>query len=159
MAGEVSPNNDAPPTGSAPTVHIPVTQLPPWDVAELPDPPPIRWRNWMRFIGPGLMMMGANIGGGEWLFGPEVAARYGGGLFWLATIAIIGQVFYNIETGRYALYCGEPTFTGFLRTWPGPRIWVVVYLILTLSAFLPGLAFNAATICAALYLERTHKFV
>ena len=154
MAGEVSPNNDAPPTGSAPTVHLPITQLPPWNVAELPDAPPIRWRNWMRFIGPGLMMMGANIGGGEWLFGPEVAARYGGGLFWLATIAIIGQVFYNIETGRYALHCGEPTFTGFLRTRPGPRIWVPVYLILTLSAFLPGLAFNAATICAALYLDR-----
>ncbi|MCH7687835.1 MAG: Nramp family divalent metal transporter [Planctomycetes bacterium] len=154
MAGEVSPNNDAPPTESAPAVHIPVTQLPPWDVAELPEPQPLRWRNWKRFIGPGLLMMGANIGGGEWLLGPEVAARYGGGLFWLATIAILGQVFYNLETGRYALYCGEPTFTGFMRTWPGPRFWVGIYLILTLSAFLPGLAFNAATICAALFLDR-----
>ena len=105
------------------TVHSPKTCLPAWDVTDLPEPPPLTWRNWAGFVGPGLMMMGANIGGGEWLFGPEVAARYGGGLFWLATIAIIGQVFYNIETGRYALYCGEPTFTGFLRCWPGPRVW------------------------------------
>lgn len=28
-------------------------------------------------------------------------------------VAIIGQVFYNIECGRYALYCGEPVFTAF----------------------------------------------
>lgn len=147
-------HKETPQAESGSKAYFPVTRLPRWGVAELPDPQPIRWRNWKLFVGPGLVMMGANIGGGEWLFGPEVAARYGGGLFWLATIAIVSQVFYNIETGRYALYCGEPTFTGFMRTWPGPRFWIVVYLILTLSHFLPVLAFNAATICAALYLDR-----
>ena len=60
-------------------------------------------------------MMGIQIGGGEWLFGPEVTARYGGGLMWIATVAIVLQVFYNMECGRYALYCGEPVFTGFMR--------------------------------------------
>ena len=129
-------------------------QLPPWDQADLPRPSPLGWRHWKSFIGPGLLMMGANIGGGEWLFGPEVTARFGGSLMWLATVAIVCQVFYNIETGRYALYCGEPTTNGFMRTWPGPRFWVVVYLLLGMGAFLPGFAFNAATICAALYLDR-----
>ena len=61
-------------------------------------------------------MMGIQIGGGEWLFGPEITARYGGGLMWIATVAIVLQVFYNLECGRYALYCGEPVFTGFMRT-------------------------------------------
>jgi len=74
MAGENSPNNDASLTESSPAAHVPVTQLPAWDVAELPEPQPLRWRNWKRFVGPGLLMMGANIGGGEWLLGPEVAA-------------------------------------------------------------------------------------
>ena len=57
-----------------------------------------------------------------WLLGPEVTAKYGGGLMWIATLAIVFQVFYNLECGRYALYCGEPIFTGFMRTAPGPRL-------------------------------------
>ena len=60
-------------------------------------------------------MCGNQIGGGEWLFGPEITARYGGGLMWIATIAIVVQVFFNIEAGRYALYSGEPVMTGFMR--------------------------------------------
>jgi hypothetical protein len=99
-------------------------------------------------------MMGVQVGGGEWLFGPEVTARYGGGLMWLATVAIIVQVFYNMECGRYALYCGEPIFTGFLRTKPGPTFWVVFFLMLSIGAVVPGLAFHAASIVASLILDR-----
>ncbi|MCC6494272.1 MAG: Nramp family divalent metal transporter, partial [Pirellulales bacterium] len=91
-------------------------------------------------------------GGGEWLFGPEITARYGGALMWLATIAIVLQVFYNLEVGRYALYCGEPVFTGFLRTRPGPRFWIAFFLLLSLGAMVPGLAFHAASVLAALWL-------
>src|SRR4051812_20440943 len=103
---------------------LPRTGLPAWDTADLPEPAPLRWRNWASFIGPGIVMMGIQIGGGEWLFGPEVTARYGGGLMWIATVAIVLQVFYNLECGRYALYCGEPVMTGFMRTWPGPAFWM-----------------------------------
>ena len=42
-------------------------------------------------------MMGVQIGGGEWLFGPEITNRYGGALMWIAIVAIVLQVFYNIE--------------------------------------------------------------
>lgn len=97
-------------------------------------------------------MMGVQIGGGEWLFGPEITARYGGALMWLATIAIILQTFYNLEVGRYALYCGEPIFTGFLRTRPGPRFWIAFFLLLSLGAIVPGLAFHAAAVLATLWL-------
>ncbi|MEM8945743.1 MAG: Nramp family divalent metal transporter [Planctomycetota bacterium] len=105
-------------------------------------------------IGPGIVMMGIQIGGGEWLFGPEITARFGGGLMWLATIAIILQVFYNMEVGRYALYCGEPIFTGFLRTRPGPLFWVPFFIVLCLGAIIPGLAFHAASVIASLLLDR-----
>lgn len=67
-------------------------------------------------------MMGIQIGGGEWLFGPEITAKYGGPTAGIATVAIILQVFYNIECGRYALYCGEPVFTGFMRTEAGADV-------------------------------------
>jgi Mn2+/Fe2+ NRAMP family transporter len=99
-------------------------------------------------------MMGIQIGGGEWLLGPEITTRYGGGLMWVATIAIILQVFYNMECARYALYSGEPIMTGFLRTRPGPLFWVCVVMMLNLSALIPGLSTNAAAILAALWLGR-----
>jgi hypothetical protein len=133
---------------------LPQTCLPAWSVTELPEPPALSWRHWTRFIGPGIVMMGIQIGGGEWLFGPEVTARYGGGLMWIATVAIIFQVFYNIECGRYALYCGEPVFTGFMRTRPGPRFWIGVILLLNLGAFIPGLSTHAAAMLASLMLDR-----
>ena len=133
---------------------LPETCLPTWDISELPEPKPIGLRNWASFIGPGIVMMGIQIGGGEWLLGPEVTARYGGGLMWIATVAIIFQVFYNVECGRYALYCGEPVMTGFMRKWPGPMTWITLIMFLSLSQLIPGLSTNGAAVIAALWLDR-----
>jgi hypothetical protein len=119
-------------------------EMPAWTRAELPDAPRFTWRNWVGLLGPGLLMGGASIGGGEWLLGPSVTARYGAGLLWLATLSIVFQVFYNLEVSRYALYTGEPIFTGKFRTMPGPRFWVVAYLFLDAGSIFPYLAANAA---------------
>lgn len=55
------------------------SHLPAWGKAELAAPPPRYGRaGLLALLGPGLVMVGANIGGGEWLFGPVVTARYGG---------------------------------------------------------------------------------
>jgi hypothetical protein len=132
----------------------PESGIPPWEIADLPEPKPLSWRNWASFIGPGIVMMGIQIGGGEWLLGPAVTARFGGGLMWIATIAILLQVFYNLECGRYALYCGEPVFTGFMRVRPGPTFWVGVMLMLNLSALVPGLSTHGAALIASLILDR-----
>lgn len=128
--------------------------IPPWSTADLPEPKPLQWRNWTSFVGPGIVMMGIQIGGGEWLFGPEITARYGGSLMWVATVAIVLQVFYNLECGRYALYCGEPVFTGFMRLSPGPGFWMGVMLLLNASALIPGLSTHGAAILASLWLNR-----
>ena len=69
------------------------------------------------------------IGGGEWLMGPIITARFGAGLLWLALIALLCQLIYNIEISRYTLYTGEPIFTGKFRTLPGPQMWVWIYLL------------------------------
>ena len=132
----------------------PPGSIPPWEVDDLPEPKPLRWQNWTSFIGPGIVMMGIQIGGGEWLLGPSVTAKYGGGLMWLATIAIVLQVFYNMECGRYALYCGEPVFTGFMRCRPSPLFWVGVMLLLNSAALIPGLSTHGAAMIASLYLDR-----
>lgn len=129
-------------------------EMPQWNVGRLVDAPTFTWKNWFAMLGPGLLVGGSAIGGGEWLAGPAVTARYGGALMWLATLSILGQVFYNVEISRYALYTGEPIFTGKFRTLPGPRFWLFMYLLLDFGAVFPYLAANAATPLAAVYLGR-----
>jgi len=127
------------------TVH-----MPPWTVGELPEAPKFHWRQLALMVGPGLVMGGAAIGGGEWLTGPLVTARYGGALLWLATLSVLFQVIYNVEISRYTLYSGEPIFTGKFRIAPHPMFWVVLYLILDFGSILPYLASNAAIPLAAM---------
>jgi hypothetical protein len=126
--------------------------MPRWDGGELPPAPVFRSRNLAMLIGPGLVMGASAIGGGEWLTGPKITAQFGGSLLWLCTLSILGQVIYNIEISRYALYSGEPIFTGKFRTLPGPIFWMYVYLILDLGSILPYLASNAAIPAAAIWL-------
>ncbi|MBI3684381.1 MAG: Nramp family divalent metal transporter [Acidobacteria bacterium] len=126
----------------------------PWQMDDLPPPPPSFVQRWTLLIGPGLLMVGANIGGGEWLFGPLVTAQYGGRVMWLATTSIFFQVFYNLAVMRYALFCGETIFVGFFRTWPGPRFWTFLYLIFDVGGMWPYLSSNAAVPLASVILGR-----
>jgi len=130
------------------------SRFPDWQPDHLPEPPRLGRRRWTALIGPGLLMVGANIGGGEWLFGPLVTARYGGQVLWLATIAILVQVAYNLSVMRYALYTGESIFVGFFRVWPGPAFWTCVYLLFEFGAIWPYLSSNAAVPLAAVILGR-----
>lgn len=126
-----------------------------WGRGDLADPPPrIGRAGWAALLGPGLVMVGANIGGGEWLFGPVVTARYGGMLMWLATLSIAFQAFFNLAAMRYTLWTGEPIFVGFLRTPPGPKFWLGFYLLMDLGYIWPYLASNAAVPAASLWLGR-----
>ncbi len=118
--------------------------LPPWTVGSLPPAPVAGWRTWAALIGPGVMLAGASVGTGEWLFGPAVTAQYGATLLWIATISILCQVFCNLEMMRYTLYCGEPMVVGYFRTPPGPIFWTVVYAILDSGTIWPYNAANAA---------------
>jgi hypothetical protein len=127
------------------TAHMPA-----WTVGELPEAPRFRWSQLALMLGPGLVMGGAAIGGGEWLTGPVVTARYGGALLWLATLSVVFQVIYNVEISRYTLYSGEPIFTGKFRIAPHPLFWLALYLILDFGSILPYLASNAAIPLAAM---------
>lgn len=144
---------DAPSTGLSDFVppHPGSKQMPSWEGGSLPAPPAFHARNWAAMLGPGLVMGAAAIGGGEWLTGPLITARFGGGLFWLATISILGQTIYNVEISRYTLYCGEPIFTGKFRTLPGPLFWVFFYLLLDFGSFMPYLAASASIPVLTIY--------
>jgi len=132
--------------------QLPKTALPTWSTAELTKPERLGWSNIKGFIGPGIVMCGIQIGGGEWLLGPEITAKYGGSLMWIATIAIICQIFYNMECGRYALYTGEPVFTGFMRNKPGASFWIGTFALFNIGALIPALSTTAAAVVVALFI-------
>ncbi|HYU18016.1 MAG TPA: Nramp family divalent metal transporter [Chloroflexota bacterium] len=124
--------------------------LPPWEVAELPAPPPYGFGNALRVTGAGAIILGISIGSGEWLIGPAVTAQFTAALLWVATASILLQWVFNEEASRYTLYTGEPIFSGFMRTKPGSVFWGWVYSILGfIQLGWPGWAAAAATAVVA----------
>jgi Mn2+/Fe2+ NRAMP family transporter len=123
-----------------------------WERAELPAPVPFGWGNIIKAIGPGIIVLGGSIGTGEWLMGPAVTVKFQGQMLWIATVAILLQSFLNTECIRYALYTGEPIFTGYLRTKPGPRFWAVIYALADAGMFLPAFVASIASLLVAGWL-------
>jgi len=129
--------------------------LPAWGHADLPAPLPFSTRNLFRTIGPGAILLAASIGGGEWLVGPAMAVEHGVGVFWIATIAIVLQVIFNLEAIRYTLYTGEPILTGIMRLRPGSKVWGPFYVLLTAAQLgVPALAAGCATVMFAAWFGR-----
>jgi hypothetical protein len=129
--------------------------LEPWAPAELPTPPAPRGLGWLAVVGPGVIVLGASIGGGEFLLGPAVFVRHGLSLLWVTGIAVWLQTVFNTELMRYTLATGEPVFTGFMRTRPSATLWAWVYAILYfLQVGWPALAANAAGAIFFLFAQR-----
>lgn len=132
-------------------------EMPRWDAGDLVPPPRFTLKSWAMLLGPGIVMGGSAIGGGEWITGPLTTAKYGGAILWLATVSIIAQVFYNLEISRYTLYCGESIFTGKFRLVPGPMFWLIVYLFLDFGSVFPYVAANTATPLASVIVGEIPK--
>ena len=119
--------------------------LEPWQAAELPPPPTPKGLAWIGTVGPGVIVLGASIGSGEFLLGPAAFVKYGLSLLWVTGIAAFLQTIFNTELMRYTLATGEPAFTGFMRTRPSATFWAWVYVILyLLQVGWPGWAGAAA---------------
>lgn len=118
---------------------------PAWEQRDLPEPLPYSFRNLLKMVGPGVILLSSSIGGGEWLAGPALAVKFGLQFMWIATISIVLQVIFNLEAMRYTLYTGEPIYGGFLRLWPGAWFWAAAYCLLALlSLGWPALALSSA---------------
>ncbi len=120
--------------------------LPAWKVDDLPKPIPFHARNLLGLIGPGIVLAGGSIGTGEWVMGPQAAARYHGAMMWAVTLSILAQVILNTEVIRYTICTGEPIMTGFMRCKPGPKFWLAFYLLLDFGGWFPSLAGLASQI-------------
>jgi hypothetical protein len=112
----------------------------------MPAPLPFHAWNLARMIGPGMVLAGGSIGTGEWVMGPQAAARYHGAMLWVVLVSILAQVVLNTEVMRYTLCTGEPMMTGFMRCKPGPKFWLWFYLLFDFGGWWPALASLAAQI-------------
>jgi hypothetical protein len=104
--------------------------LEPFKPADLPAAPEPRGLGWVGVVGPGVIVLGASLGGGEYLLGPTVFVRHGLTLLWVTTIAVFFQTVFNTELMRYTIATGEPAFTGFMRTKPHATVWAWFYAFL-----------------------------
>jgi len=121
------------------------TGLPAYKVAELPDAPRPKGLSWLGVVGPGVIVLGASIGSGEFLLGPAAFVQYGLTLLWVTTVAAFFQTVFNTELMRYTVATGEPIFTGFMRTRPNSSVWAWFYAALYfLQVGWPGWAGAAA---------------
>ena len=97
------------------------------DAGQLPVPPAPRGIGWIRAVGPGVIVLGLSIGGGEFLLGPATFVRHGLSLLWVTVVSVFFQTLFNTELMRYTVATGEPVFTGFMRTRPSSTAWAWFY--------------------------------
>jgi hypothetical protein len=126
-----------------------VPGLDPWTPADLPAPPDPRGWQWVRVVGPGIIILGLSIGSGEFILGPAVFVRHGLSLLWVVVAAVVLQTIFNLEVMRYTLATGEPVFSGFMRTKPSPVFWAIAYTGMYLLQF--GWPAFAATAASAVF--------
>jgi len=129
--------------------------LDPWVHAELPSPPTPKGLGWAGVVGPGVIVLGASIGSGEFLLGPAVFVRHGLSLLWVTAVAVFLQTVFNTELMRYTVATGEPVFTGFMRTRPSSTAWAWFYVVLYfLQTGWPAWAGTAAGAIFFLFAQR-----
>ena len=109
----------------------------------------------MGVVGPGVIVLGASIGSGEYLLGPANFVKYGLTLLWVASVAVLLQTNFNTELMRYTMATGEPANTGFMRTRPHSTFWAVIYsLLYFLQVGWPGWAGAASGAVFFLFSKR-----
>ena len=129
--------------------------LAPWTPAELPQAPRPTGLAWINVVGPGIIVLGASIGSGEFLLGPAVFVRHGLTLLWVTAVSVVLQTIFNTELMRYTIATGEPVFTGFMRTRPSSALWACIYA--TFYVLQVGWPAFAATAAGAMFFLLTRR--
>lgn len=142
-------------------------------------PPPVRFADRLRYLGPGLILTASIVGSGELIGTTLFGARAGFICFWVIILSCLVKVTLQLEFGKYAIYTGRSTMAA-LNSLPGPRIgrgswaiwvWLLVMLVKLLQvggivggvAIILNLAFPSvpvvwwlppAVVCTSLLVSR-----
>jgi hypothetical protein len=121
----------------------------------IPVPPAPKGLGWVGVVGPGVIVLGLSIGGGEFLLGPAAFVRYGLSLLWVTMVSVFFQTVFNTELMRYTVATGEPVFTGFMRTRPSSTAWAWFYAVLYVLQL--GWPASAGTAAGAIFFLLTRR--
>lgn len=102
--------------------------------------PPATLGGALRFIGPGLVSSASIVGSGELITTTVLGGEVGFVALWVILLSCLGKVFTQLEFGKHAIACGQPTLGAF-NTLPGPRLgrgsWAVwMWLVLMGTKFI-----------------------
>ena len=112
--------------------------------------PPVRFRDKLKYLGPGFVLSASIVGSGELIATTTLGAEAGFITFWVIIISCLVKVAVQLEFGRHTIMTGETAMQAFNRL-PGPRfgkakwpIWVFFFLmivkILQVGGILGGVA-------------------
>jgi hypothetical protein len=95
---------------------------PPWEVREMPPPPPKTFRSFMQWAGPAVVLGALSVGGFEAYQAGYVAANKWTGIYWVYVVSCFFQLLLNNEIARYTIATGETALQGFTRLRPA-KFW------------------------------------
>ncbi|MFN2489660.1 MAG: Nramp family divalent metal transporter [Actinomycetota bacterium] len=118
--------------------EIPSKNLPGVPYRDMPEALPLK-----KVLGPGVILLAASIGSGEYVLWPFITSQVGLVAMWAAIVGVFTQYFINMEIERYTLATGETAVTGFTRLW---KPWALLFIVMTVVPWAwPGWATGAAT--------------
>ncbi len=123
---------------------------PPWEVRELPEPPPLTLRALLQWAGPAIILGALSVGGFEAYHAGFMGAKMFVGIFWVYWLSCVCQLFLNREIARYTIATGETALQGFTRIGP-PKVWAWVsaflcWIQVAWPAWITGAAAGAAAV-------------
>ncbi|MBS7626945.1 Nramp family divalent metal transporter [Candidatus Bathyarchaeota archaeon] len=120
-------------------------------VRELPDPGPTTFRNFIKWIGPGVILGSLATGGYEGQYAPWISSLPGGiNTMWLCTVGLILSGLMFTAASRYTMATGETFFRGVCRIKPGwlwgPVAFIALYLVFLWPAWVALAGASFATL-------------
>ncbi len=111
-------------------------------------PPPRRWRDLARVVGPGIVVAGTGVGAGDLVAAAKAGAVLGLPVLWAALVGAVLKYVLTEGVARWQLATGTTLLHGWVRRlgWP-VRVYVMVYL--TVWSFVVAAALMSACGLAA----------
>ncbi len=114
------------------------------------EDPPLRWRDRLKFLGPGFILSASIVGSGELIMTTRLGAEAGFICLWVVLLSCLIKVAIQLEFGKHAIFSGETTFAAFNKL-PGPKFgrgnwsiwtWLVIMVLkfLQVGAIVGGVA-------------------
>jgi manganese transport protein len=119
--------------------------------------PPVRFRDKLKFLGPGFILSASIVGSGELIATTTLGARAGFIAFWIIIASCLVKVAVQLEYGKHAILTGETPMQAFNKL-PGGKlgkgkwaVWLLFFLISLKIVQLGGMVGGTAIVLHMLF--------